>query len=175
VAIDWREIFVPQHSIVELIVRGSIMYLMLFLLLRTVIRRRVGAFSLTDLLLIVLIADAAQHGMAGEYKSITEGLVLCATIVGWSVFLDWLAYHSKVARDWLEPPQKSLVVNGRVIPRHMREELITKDELMSQLREHGVEKLGEVKHAYIEPDGQISVVKVSGDSPDSPKSTRRLL
>ena len=40
---------------------------------------------MTDLLVIVLIADAAQNGMAGEYKSITEGVVLCATIVGWSL------------------------------------------------------------------------------------------
>ena len=75
--------------------RGSLMYLVLFLLLRVLIRRR-WALSMTDLLLIVLIADAAQNGMAGEYRSISEGVVLCGTIVGWSLLLDWLAFHVPV-------------------------------------------------------------------------------
>jgi uncharacterized membrane protein YcaP (DUF421 family) len=116
---------------------------------------------MTDLLVIVLIADAAQNGMAGEYKSITEGVVLCVTIVGWSLLLDWLAFHVAFLRGWLEPPNKVLIADGKLQRRQMREELITEDELMSQLRQHGIEDPREVKRAYVEPDGQISVLKQS--------------
>ena len=65
--IDWRQMFVPQSSILEMVVRGTLMYLGMFVLLR-VFRRQAGSVSIADLLLIVIIADAAQNGMAGEAK-----------------------------------------------------------------------------------------------------------
>lgn len=156
---DWQSLFVPTHSVAELVFRGSVMYLTLFVLLRVLVRRRVGAMGMSDLLVIVLIADAAQNGMAGEYNTITEGVILCATVIGWSLVLDWLAFHVPFLRDWLEPPSRTLVVNGRLERKHLREEWITEDELMSQLREHGIESLRDVRRARIEPDGQISVIK----------------
>jgi uncharacterized membrane protein YcaP (DUF421 family) len=160
-SVDWETLFVPQHSIAELLIRGTVLYLSLFALLRVVIGRRVGAMSMTDLLLVVLIADAAQNGMAGEYKSITEGLVLCATVIGWSIFLDWLAFYLPPVRDWVEPPEKLLVRDGKMNRRNMKHELVTEEELMSQIRQHGIEDLAEVEKAYVEPDGQFSVIKKS--------------
>jgi uncharacterized membrane protein YcaP (DUF421 family) len=112
-------------------------------------------------LLVVLIADAAQNGMTGEYKSITEGILLCATIVGWSIFLDWLAFYVPIVRGLIEPPEKLLVKDGRMNRRNMKAELVTEDELMSQLRQHGIEDVREVAKAYVEPDGQFSVIKKS--------------
>jgi uncharacterized membrane protein YcaP (DUF421 family) len=164
--VDWQTLFVPQNSILELIIRGSIIYLSLFALLRVIISRRVGAMSMTDLLLVVLIADAAQNGMAGEYKSITEGIVLCATVIGWSIFLDWLAFHVPFVRELVEPPKKLLVDDGKINRPNMKAELVTKDELMSQLRQHGIEELSEVKRAYVEPDGQFSVIKKDASEED---------
>src|SRR5262245_29045605 len=102
--INWGNLFVPQTSLLELFIRGTIMYFTLLLLLRIVVRRRMGSLSVSDLLLLVLIADAAQNAMAGEYKSLPEGVVLCGTIIGWSYALDWLAFCWAPARRWLEPP-----------------------------------------------------------------------
>lgn len=77
--IDWKSVFIPSVGILEIVLRGTIIYLVLFVLLR-LLRRGTGAVAVTDILLIVLIADASQNGMAGEYKSVTGGLVLVATI-----------------------------------------------------------------------------------------------
>src|SRR4029434_10232353 len=89
--IDWKSVFIPSLYIAEIILRGTIVYLFLFVLLR-LLRRGAGAIGISDLLVVVLIADAAQNAMASEYKSITEGLILVTTIVGWDYFLDWLGY-----------------------------------------------------------------------------------
>jgi uncharacterized membrane protein YcaP (DUF421 family) len=43
----------------------------------------------------------------------------------------------------------------------MRREMVTRDELDSLLREQGVENVGEVHAAYLEPDGGLSVLKAS--------------
>lgn len=59
----------------------------------------------------------------------------------------------------LEPPPLLLIDNGRVLWRHLRHEFVSESELKSKLREHGVTDPGEVEKAYMEPDGQITVLK----------------
>jgi uncharacterized membrane protein YcaP (DUF421 family) len=90
--VDWRSIFVPSLHLGEIFLRGTVVYLFLFIILR-VLRREAGAIGIADLLVVVLIADAAQNAMASEYKSVTEGAVLILTIAGWDYFLNWLGYR----------------------------------------------------------------------------------
>ena len=171
--IDWQSLLVPRTSLLELAIRGTVVYWGLFLLLRILVRRHVGTLSITDLLMIVLIADAAQNAMANEYRSLPEGAVLCATIIGWSYLLDWAAFRSDRVRRWVEPSPLPLVRDGRLLPRNMRQELITKDELMSQLREQGVRDIAEVKIALLEPDGQLSVTKSDDSSTQGPSRPKK--
>lgn len=155
---DWQRIFVPSVSLVEIVLRGSLMYLILFTILRFVLKREAGAVSITDLLVVVLIADAAQNGMAADYTSITEGMVLVGTIVFWSYILDWLGYSFPALQNFVHPPPLQLVKEGQPLWRNMRRELITEDELMTQLRRAGVEELNQVRAAYMEGDGHISII-----------------
>jgi len=161
--------------IIETVLRGSIIYLLLFLFLRF-LRRETGAIGIADLLVVVVIADASQNAMAGEYKSITEGVALIATIAFWDYLLDWLAYRFPRFGRLVHPPPVVLVEDGEMNRRNMRKELLTKDELMSQLREQGVEDLDEVAHAYMEGDGRISVIKKdSGQTGGGPKGAKERL
>lgn len=156
---DWGEIFGLTVSPFEMIVRGSAMYLFLFLLFRVVIRRRVGAVGMADILIVVIIADAAQNGMSGEYRSVTDGAILVATLVAWDVFIDWLNYRVPALRDWLEPPPLLLIRDGRVLQRNLRHEYVTLEELESKLREKGVQNVSEVAEARMESNGEVSVIK----------------
>jgi uncharacterized membrane protein YcaP (DUF421 family) len=108
---------------------------------------------------VVLIADAAQNAMANEYKSVPEGIVLVATIIFWNFALDWLGYRVPWIQRIIHPPPLLLIEDGRLMRRNMRRELITIDELMSQLRENGVASPAEVKRAHMEGDGTISVIR----------------
>ena len=101
--IDWRAVFLPTVSPVELVLRGSIIYLSLFFCFRF-FRRETGGIGIADLLLVVLVADAVQNAMASEYKSITEGLILVATIVSWNILLDWLGHRYPWAGRLVHPP-----------------------------------------------------------------------
>lgn len=157
--IDWRELFIPSVSVVELILRGSLVYLALFALLRFVLKRVTSTLNIGDLLMIVLIADAAQNAMSAGYTSVTDGIILVSTIIFWSYALDWLGYRFPGFQKFLHPPPLPLVRDGQMLARNMRHELITVDELMSHLREQGVKDLREVKSASMEGDGRISVVK----------------
>jgi uncharacterized membrane protein YcaP (DUF421 family) len=163
--VDWKSAFVPTVSIAEIILRGTLVYLLLFVLLR-LLRRESGAIGITDLLVVVLIADAAQNAMASEYKSITEGIILVGTIVFWNYALDWLGYRFPRFGRLIKPAPLPLVRNGRMLRHNMRQEMITEEELMGRLREQGVEDVAEVKKCYLEGDGQISVITIK------PKASR---
>ena len=157
--VDWGEIFVPTHSLTEMVVRGTLMFLALFVILRFVMKRQAGSLGIADILVIVVIADAAQNAFAREYKSISEGVVLVLTIVFWDFVIDWAGFHFPKFGRLMEPAPLPLIRNGRMIRRNLRHELITVEEIMSQLRKQGIEDLAEVKAAHMEPDGEISIVK----------------
>lgn len=156
---DWESIFLPDVPLLEIILRGSLMYITLFVLLRIVLKRQTGGLGITDVLLVVLIADASQNAMAGGYSSIINGVVLVGTIIFWSYTLDWLSFKFPWFSHLIEPPPLLLVQDGRMLRKNMRHELITEDELMSQIREQGLDNLKKVKEAYMESDGRISVVQ----------------
>jgi len=118
--------------------------------------------GIADLLVIVLIADAAQNAMANEYKSIPEGVLLVLTIVFWNFAIDWLGYHIPLIQRFTRPPPLQLIKDGQFLPRNMRQEMITREELMSQLRQQGIDDPAEVRKAFIEGDGRISIIRHDG-------------
>ena len=142
-----------------MIARGSAMYWFLFLLFRLVIRRRVGSPGMADILVLVIISDAAQNAMSGNYVSVPAGMVLVATIIGWNVALDWVGFRFPALERLLLPPPLLLVRDGRMLRRNMRQEFLTEMELTAKLREHGISAIHEVERAYMEPDGEITVIK----------------
>jgi uncharacterized membrane protein YcaP (DUF421 family) len=168
--IDWQSVFIPSLHIGEIILRGTVVYLFLFILLR-LLRRGAGAIGISDLLVVVLIADAAQNAMASEYKSITEGLILVTTIVFWDYFLDWLGYKFPRFRRLLRPAPLLLIKDGRIESHNLSREMITEEELIEQLREHGVESVEQVKESHIEGDGHISVI--TRDSKDKKREPQK--
>lgn len=161
-AVDWKGMFVPSLGLMEVILRGSLMYLALFAILRFIARRQAGQFGPADLLVIVLIADAAQNALGQGYQSLTEGIALVLTIVAWEYVIDWLAWRFPRLRPILTAPPVKLVQNGKVIEAEMRREMLTDEELMSQLRQNGVDDLREVREARLEGDGRLSVLKQTG-------------
>src|SRR5262245_49007634 len=126
--------------------------------MRLVLKREAGTIGLPDLLMTVLIADAAQNAMASEYHSIPEAAVLIATIVFWNYALYWLSHHFPRIERLLYPPPLLLIKDGRLLRRNKRQELVTEEELMSHLRQQGIADLAQVQEAYMEGDGQISII-----------------
>jgi uncharacterized membrane protein YcaP (DUF421 family) len=105
------------------------------------------------------VADAAQNAMSGPYTTITEGCILITTIVGWNVALDWVAFRFASMRRFVEPQRLLLVCDGEPQQRNLARQLITLEDLQSKLRQQGVESLAEVKKAYLEGDGAVSVIR----------------
>jgi uncharacterized membrane protein YcaP (DUF421 family) len=162
-AIDWSAVFGFTVSPLELFVRGTLTYFFLFLLFRFVVRRDTGTMGPSDLLVLVIIADASQNAMAGEYTSVPDGFVLIATIIGWSYALNFLSFRFPLVQRFTLPQPLCIVRDGVKQEAALRRELISDEELGEMLREHGIEDIAEVRRAYLEPDGQVTVIRRRGN------------
>ena len=162
---DWSALLELKVSPWELVVRGSMIYWFLFLIFRFLLRRDVGSMGVADVLLVVLVADASQNAMTGGYTSVAEGFVLVATLVAWNYLLDWLSFRFRAIEKFVEPPPLELIRRGRINRKHLRAEMVTMAELSAHLREAGVDSVDEVKSAFLESDGKLSVIKASGREP----------
>lgn len=172
-AIDWNAMLIPKMNLLEIVIRGTVIYWFILVLLR-VSRREAGSLGIGDLLVIVLIADAAQNGMAGNYGSVTEGIVLVLTLVFWNHAVDWLSYRFPMMDRLLRPSPLLLIQDGKMLKHNMRRELISVDELLGQLRLQGLENAENVKRCYLEDDGHISVIKREGSESETGRRPRTL-
>jgi uncharacterized membrane protein YcaP (DUF421 family) len=154
-------------------VRGTLMYMALFLIFRFLMKRQTGLIGIADILVVVVIADAAQNAFAKEYHSIVEGIILVCTIVLWDFVINWTSYHVPAMAKVLQPKPIPLIKDGVVIRRNLRRELMTMDELESQLRKQGIERIADVRAAHMEDDGDISIVPEELKKPQKRPSGKR--
>ncbi len=167
---DLAQVFGLTLSPLQLILRGSVMFWFLFLVFRFVLRRDVGSMGITDFLFVVILGDAAQNGMIGNATSSTDAIVLISTLVFWNVLVDWATWRYPALERIATARKLCLVRDGKMNRRNMRREFITSEELMSLLRQEGLDDLRRVKFMYLEPDGEISLVKKPDADPSGKSS-----
>jgi len=89
-------------------------------------------------------------------------VVLIATVLLWSTLIEWLQSRYPAFERLVRDPKLKRIDNGRMLHRNMREEFVSVEELMAELRGHGLEDCREVKAAYMEANGNISIIRRDG-------------
>ena len=158
---DWSAIFVPDTPLLEIFIRGSIVYLALFFGLRFILKRESAGLGISDVLVVVLLADAVQNAMADDYRSIPDGLLLVATIIGGDWGLSALAYYVPALRRVIRPRPIVLIRDGRLREDVARRELLTVEEIVGMLRSQGIERIVDVEIAYVESNGMLTALPIN--------------
>ena len=158
---DWAALFTPELSVAELLVRGVVMYLIVFALLRIVLRRQVGGIGTSDILVLVLISEVAGQGFLPDSRSVVDAGIVILVILSCSYAVQWLQFRLPAFEKLMREPKLKLIENGRLLRRNMRQEFVTEEELMAQVRKEGLEDCGEIKAAFLEADGHISFIRKS--------------
>jgi uncharacterized membrane protein YcaP (DUF421 family) len=161
---DWQGLFQPHH-VLENVIRASSIYLLLMLLLRFLPNRKSGSLGPSDFLVIVLLATVVTGALNKDVSSITDAVVMVATIVAWSFITDIVANRVPAVRRLVYSAPVEVVRDGEILARNLRREFMTDDELRAQLRLQGVENEADVAHAYIEHDGRMSVIRKDAAGP----------
>lgn len=160
---DWLSMITPTMPVLEIFTRGTITFLVLYALLRIVGRRESASVGMTDVLVIVLIADAASTGMVGDTQTLADGFLLVVVILFWSLALDALSYWFPWFRKFAKAGPTTLIEDGELVRKTMRREFMTEGEVKSQLRMNGIEDLEQVRRVYLEGNGGISIITEDDD------------
>lgn len=170
--VDWAKLFAFEPPVAELVVRGTVIYLALFLAMRFLPRRTIGSMGAADILVVVMISETVGGGLHGNAESVTAGLVVAATVIAWSTLIDYLDYRFPAWHIAGAPPLQ-IILQGEMLRGNLARQQVTEDEVLSQLRQHGLTSPRDVASAYLEPDGHISVIVRGEQRHDPPPQTRR--
>lgn len=152
----------------ELVVRSIVIYGVLLAALRVFGKREVGQFTLYDLVLVLLVANAVQPAMTGPDSSMLGGVIIIAALVAANLVVARLDRIGIFHRFFTASPTL-IVRDGAYLEDQMRKEGVDDEEVDMAIREHGFKSVKDVSMAVLEPDGSISVV-----GGDDAKRTRRV-
>ena len=161
-SVDWSRAFAPQLTLPEILIRGTVVYFALLALLRVVPKWQAGPGSIASMLFVVMLGGLAGDAVKGKTDSVTDLLLMIATVMLWVVAVDWLSYRWGWFHFLAQDSPTCLVRDGRILRKNLRREMISEEDLMTQLRRQDVDNIAHVREAILEADGSISVVKLEG-------------
>ena len=156
--------FLPKPSWAEKIVRPILIYVALLLAFRFMSKRDLTQNTTFDLLIVLLLSNVVQNALIGEDNSVLGSLAGAATLLLLSAGLNRWTAKSIKARRLLEGEPILLVHNGRILEDNMSKHAISRPDLNAGLRGQNMITLEDVRYAFLELDGTISVIRKSEQS-----------
>jgi uncharacterized membrane protein YcaP (DUF421 family) len=154
----------PSINILEIAARTLVVYLAVVVGLRIFGKRELGQMTPFDLVLLLTLSNSVQNAMTGPDTSLTGGLVAATTLLASNYLLNRSGSQVPWVKKWLVGNPTLLIHEGQVIQAHVKREGITEEELLMAARQHGIDKLQDVKEAVLEIDGNISIIPASAES-----------
>jgi uncharacterized membrane protein YcaP (DUF421 family) len=155
---DIGEIFRLGIPWTHLLIRALIIYIAFFIGLRLFGKRELGQFTTFDLVLVLLVANALQPAITGPDNSVTGGVIVIAILLLFNRGVAMVRSRWPWFDALIDPPPTVVVQDGQISKPALDKEGLSETDVEMAIREHGVEKLSDVKQAVLENDGSISVV-----------------
>jgi uncharacterized membrane protein YcaP (DUF421 family) len=147
----------------EIVLRATAIYFFLWALTRGLGKRELAEMTAFELLLLVVVGDLIQQGVTQEDTSVTGAVLAVGTIGVWILVFSWLSFRYRPMRNVIEGVPVVVVRDGRPVEPALKLERVTLDELLESARNQGISNLRDISVAILEPSGQFSFLKRTGD------------
>lgn len=151
-----------------LFLRTFILYLLILVVTRVMGKREVGRLQPIDLVVAIMIADAAAIVIEETKLPLYAGVVPIVTLAGAEIALAYLALKSLAVRALICGKPRVVIRQGRILEDEMRRERYNINDLLEQLREKDITSVKDVEFAILETSGKLSVVPKGGKRPVQP-------
>ena len=142
----------------ELVIRASVIFWFLWLVVRGTGKRSLAELTPLDLLLVVVIGDFVQQGVTGEDMSMTGAMIAASVFLVWTLLADALSRRSPRSSAFLNGEPVIVVRNGVPLLDRMERERVTGFDLKEAARMEGIDDLSKVAFAVLETDGRFSFI-----------------
>ena len=139
-------------------VRAAGVYVLMLTVIRLTGKRTVGNFTAFDLLVALMLGELVDEMIDGDV-SFTQGTVAILVVAGMKSITAWLSYSNRTMEKILEGEPVLVVKNGEFQRDGLRRERLNELDVQSVLRLAGIEDMKEVRLAFVENDGQISIIR----------------
>lgn len=146
----------------QIVLRTTIVYALVLAGLRLAGKREMGELASFDFVMILLLANAVQNAMTGPNTSVMGGIVAAATLLILNYGVSALAHRYPRLRRIILGQRTTLIEQGLPQLDTLEREHIDEDEIMTAAREHDIEKLGDIRTAWLEVDGNITFQTMNG-------------
>lgn len=139
--------------------RALILYAVVFVVIRLMGKKELSKVQPFELAIIILISDLASAPMSSRNVSIFDGIVPIITLLVAYIIFTLLVHSSNKVEDIMCGKIVPIIRDGKIIEENFDKNKYTIEDIMTQLREHDVFKIQDVKFAIIENNGNLSVLK----------------
>lgn len=157
---DWQKVFINDLTgqfALEIVFRTAFMFIAVLAILRLSGKRGIRQLSIFELAIIISLGSAAGDPMFNEEIAILPAIVVFITTIGLYRMITWVTPKSERFEKILEGKPVYIVEEGIMVFKDDAKDTLSKDEFFAELREKGVEHLGQVKTAILETNGNMSV------------------
>jgi uncharacterized membrane protein YcaP (DUF421 family)/predicted RNA-binding Zn-ribbon protein involved in translation (DUF1610 family) len=169
--LDWKRMFFgdePPLYLLEILVRTLIIYGYTLGLLRWLGSRTIGQLSTVEFLLVIALGSAVGDAMFYPDVPLVHALLVVTIVVLANKGLDILIARFKTAERIIDGVPEEAIRAGVFCTDFLKSTSLGRSEIFQQLRERGVEHMGQVAHGYIEADGALTVFLAKQPRPGLP-------
>jgi uncharacterized membrane protein YcaP (DUF421 family) len=138
----------------EIVGRSFAVYVAVLMLLRIGGRRELGQVTTTDVVVMILIANAVQNAMVGTDTSLVGGLIAAVTLVATNYAVSRLRWHFPRFQRLLDGRSVTIVQDGAWIPHALRSVGLTEDDALGQMGTD-ISDAEQLAWAVVDPAGRI--------------------
>lgn len=165
---DFRRILLPEEMnwsfLGEVAFRTFFMFILLLLFFKLTGKRSIYQLSLFEIALIVGLGSAAGDPMFYHDVGLLPAIVVFFIVGLLYKTITHLTLRSDKAEEIIEGKPIPLLLNDLMIVDNLDSEVISYDEFFAFLRVNHVEHLGQVRAAYLETTGNLSVFFYSDET-----------
>ncbi len=147
----------PFGFLAEVLFRTVIMFIIVLLTLKLTGKRGVKQLSVFEVVIIISLGSAAGDPMFYEDVGLLPAFCVFVTILLMYRAVTWLLGKSKWFENFMEGVPICIIEDGQFSLDSFQREDLAQDEFFSELRQKSIDHLGQVRYAYIETNGAISV------------------
>lgn len=170
---DLQRIFIGDLTplfLIEIIFRTVILFIFTLVMLRSVGHRGLGQLSMTEFALILALGSAVGDPMFYGDVPLLHGMLVIFMIVLLQRIASMLTMRDKTMARLIDGVAHRLVADGQIDWNGLKRARVTEEELYAELRQACVEQLGQVRRAYLETDGEVSVFLFEDQAHNTGKS-----
>lgn len=159
---DFSRMFLGDHPplfYAEILFRTLLIYVYALLMIRWIGGRGVAQLSMVEFLLVIALGSAVGDAMFYPDVPLLAAMSVITIVVALNKFLDRLIVRFDRAKRLIDGRPVTLVMDGRILPDACAHREIGLTEIHAMLRLAGIANLGELRAAYLEAGGGLSVFR----------------